>query len=92
MVRLMTSRPGPSDTDERRDEPHVSPRQEMARSAGMMLAMMGEATAAARQREGAPEEVRLLTMNNFGPRVRVRIGGLVTARSGERLLFPLSQS
>ena len=48
-----------------------------------MLTMMSEATAAAaRQREGgAQEEVQLLTMNEFGPRVRVRIGGLVTARS-----------
>eukprot|EP00986_Skeletonema_menzelii_P019349 scaffold27725_cov148-Skeletonema_menzelii.AAC.2 len=59
-----------------------TPRQDMARSTGMILTMMSEATAAAaRQREGAKEEVQLLTMKDFGPRVRVRIGGLVTARS-----------
>ena len=59
-----------------------TPRQDMARSTGMILTMMSEATAAAaRQREGAQEEVQLLTMKDFGPRVRVRIGGLVTARS-----------
>ena len=58
------------------------PHKEMARNTGMILSMMSEATAAAaRQREGAQEEVILLTMNDFGPRVRVRIGGLVTARS-----------
>ena len=52
-----------------------SPRKDLARSTGMLLSMMSEATAAAaRQREGAQEEVALLTMNDFGPRVRVRIG------------------
>lgn len=69
------------------DEGHAlvsnnTPRQDMARSTGMILTMMSEATAAAaRQREGAQEEVQLLTMKDFGSRVRVRIGGLVTARS-----------
>ena len=59
-----------------------TPRQDMARSTGMILTMMSEATAAAaRQREGAQEEVQLLTLKQFDPRVRVRIGGLVTARS-----------
>lgn len=59
-----------------------SPHKEMARNTGVVLTMMNEATAAAaRQREGTQEDIQLLTMNDFGPRVRVRIGGLVTARS-----------
>ncbi|KAL7431435.1 hypothetical protein ACHAXM_002691 [Skeletonema potamos] len=70
------------DDDERALVSKNTPRQDMARSTGMILTRMSEATAAAaRQREGAQEEVQLLTMKDFGPRVRVRIGGLVTARS-----------
>lgn len=70
------------DDDGRALVSNTTPRQDMARSTGMILTMMSEATAAAaRQREGAQEEVQLLTMKDFGPRVRVRIGGLVTARS-----------
>jgi hypothetical protein len=70
------------DDDERALVSKNTPRQDMARSTGMILTMMSEATAAAaRQRESAQEEVQLLTMKDFGPRVRVRIGGLVTARS-----------
>jgi hypothetical protein len=42
--------------------------------------MMNDTTAAARQREDT-QEVKLLTMTEFLPSVRVRIGGLVTARS-----------
>lgn len=38
------------------------------------------AAAAARHREGRQDEVQMLTLRDFGPRVRVRIGGLVTAR------------
>jgi hypothetical protein len=76
-------RRGKSKDDE---ENHVlassnSPRQDLARNAGMIFTMMSEATSSARQTQGAQEEVQLLTMNEFGPRVRVRIGGLVTARS-----------
>lgn len=63
------------------DETHVlnsnSPRQDIARNAGMIFSMMSEA---ARQNQ-TQDEVALLTMNEFGPRVRVRIGGLITARS-----------
>lgn len=58
-----------------------SPRQELARNAGMMFTLMSEAANSTRQNQGAQEEVSLLTMNEFGPRVRVRIGGLITARS-----------
>ena len=53
----------------------------------MIMAMMNEAhTAAAvrqhqRPQEYAQQEVQLLTMTEFDPRVRVRFGGLVTARS-----------
>lgn len=39
------------------------------------------AAAAARHREGRQDEVQMLTIREFGPTVRVRIGGLVTARS-----------
>ena len=39
------------------------------------------AAAAARHMEGSQDEVQLLTLREFSPRVRVRIGGLVTARS-----------
>jgi hypothetical protein len=39
------------------------------------------AAAAARHRESEQDEVQLLTIKDFGRRVRVRIGGLVTARS-----------
>jgi hypothetical protein len=39
------------------------------------------AQAAKRYRESAQGEVQLLTLKEFGHRVRVRIGGLVTARS-----------
>ena len=42
--------------------------------------MINDTTAAARQREDT-QEVQLLTMTEFLPSVRVRIGGLVTARS-----------
>ena len=51
---------------------------DVARNTGMMFTMMNEAVNSTRQSQ---EEVALLTMNEFGPRVRVRIGGLVTARS-----------
>ena len=72
---------GDDDDDDRALVSKNTPRQAAA-STGMILTMMSEATAAAaRQREGAQEEVQLLTMKDFGPRVRVRIGGLVTARS-----------
>ena len=39
------------------------------------------AAAAARHREGRQDEIQMLTIREFGPTVRVRIGGLVTARS-----------
>lgn len=39
------------------------------------------AAAAARHSEGRQDEVQMLTIREFGPTVRVRIGGLVTARS-----------
>ncbi len=43
---------------------------------------MSEATAAAKKhKESVQGEVQLLTLREFGHRVRVRIGGLVTARS-----------
>ena len=54
------------------------PGRDVARNTGMMFTMMNEAINSNRQNQ---EEVVLLTMNEFGPRVRVRIGGLVTARS-----------
>mmetsp|Transcript_20579 Transcript_20579/g.31165 ORF Transcript_20579/g.31165 Transcript_20579/m.31165 type:complete len:1455 (-) Transcript_20579:42-4406(-) len=50
-----------------------------ASSAGLFV-MSEAATAAARHREGRQEEVSLLTVREFDPSVRVRIGGLVTAR------------
>ena len=43
--------------------------------------MSEAAAAAARHRGGRHDEVQLLTLKEFGPHVRVRIGGLVTARS-----------
>lgn len=39
------------------------------------------AAAAARHREGSQDEIQMLTIREFEPTVRVRIGGLVTARS-----------
>lgn len=42
---------------------------------------VSEAAAAARHREGNQDEVQMLTIREFGPTVRVRIGGQVTARS-----------
>lgn len=48
-------------------------------SAGLFV-MSEAATAAARHREGRQEEVSLLTVREFDASVRVRIGGLVTAR------------
>ena len=81
MVKLINNpnhRATQTNPSERRHEHSL--RKEMAHNTSMMLTMMSEATAAAaRQREGEQEEVILLTMNSFGPRVRVRIGGLVTA-------------
>lgn len=79
---------GPASGNEHHHHHHHdehSPHKELSRSStGMMMAMINEATAAAqRQRDGAQEEVQLLTMNDFGPRVRVRIGGLVTAVSAK---------
>ena len=50
------------------------------RRVGSMFITTSEA-AAARHREGRQNEVQLLTVNEFDPRVRVRIGGLVVARS-----------
>ncbi|KAL3772868.1 hypothetical protein ACHAWU_000525, partial [Discostella pseudostelligera] len=53
----------------------------------MIMTLMDEAQTAAavrqrqRQQEYAQQEVQLLTMTEFDPRVRVRFGGLVTARS-----------
>jgi len=44
-------------------------------------ATVAAAAAAARHRDAAQDEVQLLTLRSFGPEVRVRIGGLVTARS-----------
>jgi len=90
MVKLINNpnhRATQTNPSERRHE--HSPRKEMAHNTSMMLTMMSEATAAAaRQREGEQEEVILLTMNSFGPRVRVRIGGLVTAvRHGVWICF-----
>ena len=88
--RINATTAGSEDDDEEEDDVEDgralvstnTPRQDMTRSTGMILTMMSEATAAAaRQRESAQEEVQLLTMKDFGPRVRVRIGGLVTARS-----------
>jgi len=46
-----------------------------------MMASEAAVAAANRHREGLVDEVQLLTLNEFGPNVRVRIGGLVTARS-----------
>ena len=67
--------------DETRGISSNSPRQDIARTTGMIFSMMSEAANSSRQTQGAQEEVSLLTMNEFGPRVRVRIGGLITARS-----------
>jgi hypothetical protein len=39
------------------------------------------AEAAKRHKESMKDEVQLLTMKDFGRNVRIRIGGLVTARS-----------
>lgn len=56
-------------------------------SNNMIMTLMNEAQTAAavrqhqRQQEYAQQEVQLLTMTEFDPRVRVRFGGLVTARS-----------
>lgn len=76
-----------------RDEDGPSPHKSKDAARGIMLSLMGEAqssasavavaSAAARKRDGSSQDddVRLLTVNAFDPRVRVRIGGLVTARS-----------
>lgn len=49
---------------------------------GAMKNDMTMATRAAKKyKESSQGEVQLLTLKEFGPRVRVRIGGLVTARS-----------
>ena len=75
-----------------RDEDGPSPLKSKDAARGIMLSLMGEAqstasavavaSAAARKRDGSSQDdVRLLTVNAFDPRVRVRIGGLVTARS-----------
>lgn len=56
------------------ESPH---KETLARNTGMVMTLVNEA---ARQKEDA-QEVQLLTMTEFGSRVRVRIGGLVTARS-----------
>ncbi len=48
---------------------------------GNMYQLSEAAAAAARHKESTQDEVQLLTMREFGPHVRVRIGGLVTARS-----------
>lgn len=45
-----------------------------------MFALSEAATAAAQHREGRQGEVALLTVASFDSSVRVRIGGLVTAR------------
>jgi len=60
-----------------------SPHKEMARNTGMIMNMINEATAAAaRRREGAEkEEVQLLMMNDFGPRVRVGGGASSATKS-----------
>lgn len=56
-------------------------------SNNLMMTLMNEAQTVAavrqhqRQQEYAQQEVQLLTMTEFDPRVRVRFGGLVTARS-----------
>ena len=56
--------------------------QERASSPSRTMGNISEAAAAAaRHKEGSQDEVQLLTLKTFGPRVRVRIGGLVTARS-----------
>lgn len=85
MVQLENNRDHIRGTQPASNEHHhhdESPHKDinMARQTGMIMTMMNEATVAARQREDA-QEVQLLTMTEFGPRVRVRIGGLVTARS-----------
>ena len=43
--------------------------------------VLSEAAAAAARHVEGGDEIQLLTLKEFGPRVRVRIGGLVTARS-----------
>ena len=65
-------------TDPQHHDVVESPHKEtLARNTGMVMTLVNEA---ARQKEDA-QEVQLLTMTKFGSRVRVRIGGLVTARS-----------
>ena len=63
--------------ESKRDEPHSSMPHQLS---GSLFVMSEAAAAAARHREGRQDEVQLLTLREFGPSVRVRIGGLVTAR------------
>ena len=43
-------------------------------------AMVAARQARARHREGEDSEVQLLTLRDFGPQVRIRVGGMVVAR------------
>jgi C2 domain len=52
----------------------------MMKRGSNMFALSDGAAAAAQHREGRQGEVALLTVGSFDPSVRVRIGGLVTAR------------
>jgi len=76
--KLLSSTSSNVVTDPQHHDVVESPHKEtLARNTGMVMTLVNEA---ARQKEDA-QEVQLLTMTEFGSRVRVRIGGLVTARS-----------
>jgi len=68
-------------SDEIADGQRPSPKDQVVSPMVTRGALSEAAAAAARHMDGSQDEVQLLTLREFGPRVRVRIGGLVTARS-----------
>lgn len=68
-------------SDEMTDGQRPSPKDQIVSPMVTRGVLSDAAAAAARYMEGSQDEVQLLTLREFGPRVRVRIGGLVTARS-----------
>ena len=68
-------------SDEMTDGQRPSPKDQIVSPMVTRGVLSEAAAAAARHMEGSQDEVQLLTLREFGPRVRVRIGGLVTARS-----------
>ena len=68
-------------SDEMPDGQRPSPKDQVVSPMVTRGVLSEAAAAAARHMEGSQDEVQLLTLREFDPRVRVRIGGLVTARS-----------